>query len=108
MESATTPPTEGPRPIEGAVLRILLALSLSHLLNDTIQSLLPAIYPSLKADFHLNFTQIGIITLVYQITASLLQPVVGHVTDRRPQPYSLTVGMGFTLAGTLSFRGGDR
>jgi FSR family fosmidomycin resistance protein-like MFS transporter len=67
-----------------------------------MQSLLPAIYPILKAAYHLDFTQIGLITLTYQLTASLLQPVIGYYTDRRPQPYSLPVGMGFTLSGLLA------
>ena len=85
----------------GTVTAILLAISFSHMLNDTIQSLLPAIYPFLKDSFHLTYTQIGLITLTFQCTASLLQPVVGIVTDRRPRPYSLAVGMGFSLAGLL-------
>ena len=80
---------------------ILGAISFSHLLNDMIQSLILAIYPILKSGFHLTFGQVGLITLTYQITASLLQPVVGHVTDRKPMPYSLPVGMGFTLLGLL-------
>jgi len=67
-----------------------------------MQSLLPAIYPILKASYHLDFTQIGLITLTYQLTASLLQPVIGYYTDKRPQPYSLPVGMGFTLLGLLA------
>jgi FSR family fosmidomycin resistance protein-like MFS transporter len=86
---------------EGTVFTILGAISFSHLLNDMIQSLILAIYPILKNDFHLNFGQIGLITLTYQVTASLLQPLVGMFTDRRPVPYSLPVGMGFTLAGLL-------
>ncbi len=81
--------------------RILGAVSFGHLLNDMLQSLLPAIYPILKGGFHLNFGQIGLLTLTYQITASLLQPIVGLATDRRPQPFSLPVGMGFTLAGMV-------
>lgn len=80
---------------------ILLTLSICHLLNDLIQSLLPAIYPLLKQTFALSFGQIGLITLTWQLTASLLQPLVGIYTDRRPQPYSLAVGMTFTLAGLL-------
>jgi FSR family fosmidomycin resistance protein-like MFS transporter len=80
---------------------ILGAISFCHLLNDMMQSLLPAIYPMLKADFALGFGQVGLITLTYQLTASLLQPVVGFYTDRRPQPYSLVAGMGFTLVGLL-------
>ncbi len=82
-----------------AVLGILIALSVAHLLNDTMQSLIPAIYPVLKHSFDLSFTQIGLITLANQLTASILQPVVGWYTDRRPLPYSLSIGMGFTLAG---------
>jgi len=77
----------------------LAAISFSHLLNDMMQSLLPAIYPILKSSFRLDFGQVGLITLTYQLTASLLQPLVGLYTDRRPQPYSLPVGMGFTLTG---------
>lgn len=80
---------------------VLGTISFCHALNDTFQSLLPSIYPILKASFHLDFGQIGIITLTYQLVASLLQPFVGLYTDRRPQPYSLPVGMGFTLSGLL-------
>ena len=80
---------------------VLLALSFSHFLNDMLQSLVVALYPLIKGEFHLNFAQIGAITLTYQICASLLQPVVGIYTDKRPQPYSLSVGMGFTLVGLL-------
>ena len=81
--------------------RILVALSVGHLLNDLLQSLLPALYPLLKDEFHLSFAQIGLITFTNQLIASLLQPVVGHYTDRRPQPYSLAVGMMLTLTGLL-------
>ena len=81
--------------------RILASLSFCHLLNDMMQSLLPAIYPILKVNFGLTFGQIGVITLANQITASLLQPVIGSYTDRRPQPYSLAAGMAFTLAGMV-------
>ena len=80
---------------------IILALSLSHLLNDTLQALLPAIYPVLKESYHLTFTEVGLITMTFQCTASLFQPLVGSYTDRRPMPYSLAVGMGFTLIGLL-------
>jgi MFS transporter, FSR family, fosmidomycin resistance protein len=86
---------------ENTVFAILLAISFSHLLNDTIQSLIPAIYPVLKNSFHLSFTQIGLITLTFQCTASLFQPFVGLYTDRRPKPYSLAIGMGFTLIGLV-------
>ena len=80
---------------------ILGAISFSHLLNDMIQSLILAIYPLLKSGFNLSFGQVGLITLTYQVTASLLQPLVGMVTDRKPMPYSLPIGMGFTLCGLL-------
>lgn len=80
---------------------ILGAISASHFLNDMIQSLIFAIYPVLQSGFDLSFAQIGMITLTYQITASLLQPAVGLYTDRRPLPYSLPIGMGFTLLGLL-------
>ena len=86
---------------ENTLFAILVALSFSHLLNDMIQSLIPAIYPILKSSFRLSFSQIGLITLTFQMTASLLQPVVGLYTDRYPKPYSLAIGMGFTLVGLL-------
>jgi MFS transporter, FSR family, fosmidomycin resistance protein len=80
---------------------VLGAISFSHLLNDMIQSLILAIYPMFKSEFALSFGQIGLITLTYQITASLLQPLVGMYTDKHPKPYSLPVGMAFTLSGLL-------
>jgi FSR family fosmidomycin resistance protein-like MFS transporter len=80
---------------------ILAMMSVCHLLNDMIQSLLPAIYPLLKESFRLDFGQVGLITLTFQITASLLQPLVGIYTDRKPMPYSLAIGMGCTLTGLL-------
>ncbi len=80
---------------------MLTAVSFCHLLNDTMQSLLPSIYPILKTSFHLNFGQIGLLTLTFQMTASILQPFIGQYTDRRPMPYSLPVGMVFTLLGLL-------
>ena len=82
-------------------MSVLLALSLSHLLNDTVQSLLPAIYPVLKESFRLNFTQVGLITFTFQGTASLLQPFIGYHTDRHPKPYSLAFGMGVSLVGLV-------
>jgi MFS transporter, FSR family, fosmidomycin resistance protein len=84
---------------------VLGAISVCHLLNDMLQSLLPAVYPILKGGFNLSFSQIGALTLTYQITASLLQPVIGAYTDKRPQPFSLPIGMGFSLLGlvTLAF-----
>ena len=84
-----------------AVFAILGAISFCHFLNDMLQSLIPAIYPLLKSAFHLDFGQIGLVTLTSQLTASLLQPVVGLYTDRRPQPYSLAAGMAFTLTGLV-------
>lgn len=86
-----------PRP----ALLVLVALSVCHLLNDLLQSLLPALYPLLKGSYSLDFWQIGMITLTNQVTSSLLQPVVGHYTDSRPHPYSLPLGMSFTLGGIL-------
>ncbi|MEI7873447.1 MAG: MFS transporter [Alphaproteobacteria bacterium] len=80
---------------------VILSLSFCHLLNDMMQSLVPALYPILKDSYALSFGQIGLITLAFQCTASMLQPVVGMYTDRKPQPYSLMVGMGFTLVGLL-------
>jgi FSR family fosmidomycin resistance protein-like MFS transporter len=86
---------------ESTAVTILAAASASHLLNDTIQSLLPAIYPLLKASFALSFAQIGYMTLALMLTASLLQPVVGYLTDLRPAPYALVVGMSFSLSGLI-------
>ncbi len=83
------------------VYPILFAISLSHLLNDLIQSVIPAVYPMLKSNYALSFTQIGIITLVFQLTASILQPFVGLYTDKNPTPRSLAVGMLFSLAGLI-------
>src|SRR5207302_5593738 len=87
--------------VDGAVFAVLAALSFSHFLNDIIQSLVPAIYPILKTLYQLSFTQVGLITLTFQLTASLLQPLVGLYTDRRPMPFSLAIGMMFSLAGIL-------
>src|SRR5271167_315721 len=81
---------------------LLGALSFSHFLNDMMQSLIVSIYPLLKGEFHLSFVQIGTITLTYQICASLLQPLIGVYTDKHPKPYSLSIGMCFTLAGTVT------
>jgi FSR family fosmidomycin resistance protein-like MFS transporter len=88
-------------PREGTAVAVLAGISLSHLLNDTVQALVPAIYPMLKAAFSLSFAQVGLMTLAQQLTASVLQPLVGLYTDRRPMPYSLVVGMTFTLVGLL-------
>jgi FSR family fosmidomycin resistance protein-like MFS transporter len=83
------------------VLPVVGAVSFVHLLNDIIQAILPAIYPMLKLDYALNFTQIGLITLIFQLTASLLQPAVGLYTDKHPKPYLLPLGMVFTLLGLV-------
>ena len=80
---------------------ILAAISVCHLLNDMMQSLLPAIYPMLKRNYGLDFGQIGVLTFTFQFTASVLQPMIGFYTDRRPLPYSLPAGMGFTLSGLV-------
>jgi FSR family fosmidomycin resistance protein-like MFS transporter len=91
-----------PSSVDGTTFAIILSLSFCHLLNDMMQSLVPALYPILKENYALSFTQVGFITLAFQFTASMLQPVVGMYTDKRPMPYSLVVGMGFTLVGLLS------
>ncbi len=83
------------------VFPILLSISFSHLLNDSIQSLIPSIYPIVKKTFQLSFAQVGLITFTFQLTASLLQPFVGYYTDRNPKPFSLAIGMSFTLAGLI-------
>lgn len=88
--------------VEKTIFSILLTISFSHLLNDTIQSLIPAIYPVVKKSFRLSFAQVGLITFTFQLAASLLQPFVGFYTDKKPQPFSLATGMGFTLIGLVS------
>lgn len=92
---------ERPARAEGTVLAIILAVSFCHMINDIMQSLLAAIYPMLKSDFHLDFWQIGMLTMAFQVTASLLQPVIGMYTDKRPLPYSLPVGMTSSLIGLV-------
>jgi MFS transporter, FSR family, fosmidomycin resistance protein len=87
--------------VHTTVFPVLLALSFTHLLNDTLQSLIPSIYPLVKDSLHLNFSQIGLITLTFQLSASLLQPLVGLYTDKKPQPFSLAIGMSFTLGGLV-------
>ncbi|HKD24023.1 MAG TPA: MFS transporter [Rhizomicrobium sp.] len=86
---------------EETTFAILFAVSFCHLLNDMMQALMPAIYPALKVQFHLSFTQIGLVTFVFQCTAALLQPVVGFAADRKPMPFSLPIGMLFTFAGLI-------
>jgi FSR family fosmidomycin resistance protein-like MFS transporter len=80
---------------------VLAGISFSHFLNDTMQSLIASVYPILKDAYALDYGQIGMITLAFQFTASLLQPVVGHFTDKKAQPFSLAIGMGFTFFGLL-------
>ncbi len=103
--SVTSASTDADAPVaataQKAAMPILLALSLSHFLNDLIQSLIPAIYPVIKDAYHLDYGQIGLITLTFQLTASLFQPLIGFVTDKRPMPYSMIVGMGSTLLGLI-------
>ena len=99
--AAPAVPAAAPPSSKEAVFPILIALSFCHLLNDLMQSLIPALYPMLKQELHLDYTQIGLITLGFQLTASLLQPTVGIVTDRKQQPYSLAFGMASTLVGLI-------
>ena len=101
-QMSTTPQTLDKPSASYAVLG---AASVCHMLNDMMQSLFVAAYPIFKGNFHLSFTQIGTLTLVFQITASLLQPLVGLYTDRKPQPYSLPFGMAISMSGlfTLAF-----
>ncbi len=103
MESVTEDSTgkEIKQIAEKTVFPILIALSFTHLLNDTLQSLIPSIYPLLKDSLALSFTQVGLITFTFQLTASILQPLVGHYTDKKPKPYSLSIGMAFTLVGLV-------
>jgi FSR family fosmidomycin resistance protein-like MFS transporter len=101
MDDSSTIAAGSRQPAGQTLLQVLLALSFSHLLNDTIQSLIPALYPLLKESYHLTFAQIGLITFAFQVTASLLQPLVGILNDRRPRPYSLAAGMGVTLVGLV-------
>jgi MFS transporter, FSR family, fosmidomycin resistance protein len=100
VQKASPPETISPA-VQTGVFSIVVALSFAHLLNDMMQSLLPAIYPLIKASYGLDFGQIGLISLAFQLTASLLQPLVGIYTDRRPQPFSLVAGMGCTLIGLI-------
>jgi FSR family fosmidomycin resistance protein-like MFS transporter len=103
VSAARSETRSGPRRqiAEGAAFSVILALSFSHFLNDMMQSLVPALYPMLKSSYGLSFAQIGLITLIMQLTSSLLQPAVGLFSDHRPQPYSLAAGMGATLIGLL-------
>jgi FSR family fosmidomycin resistance protein-like MFS transporter len=102
MENSIASRSQATASTETTRFNILGAISFSHFLNDMIQSLIVAIYPLLKGEFSLSFTEIGVITLTYQMCASILQPLVGVYTDRHPKPYSLALGMGLTLIGLLT------
>ncbi|MDR6782897.1 FSR family fosmidomycin resistance protein-like MFS transporter [Pedobacter africanus] len=102
MKETSTSTIDPKQVAQQTVFPILFAISFSHLLNDTIQSLIPAIYPLVKDNYNLSFSQIGLITLAFQMAASLFQPFVGLYTDKKPQPYSLAIGMGFTLIGLIT------
>ena len=101
MSDQTTPPAPAATTHDTTVLPIIAAVALCHMLNDLMQSLIPAIYPLLKSELALSFGQIGLVTFVFQGTASVLQPLVGLYTDKRPLPFSLVFGMGLTLSGLL-------
>ena len=99
---AASPPGAQPGNQPGtATFAVVLSLSLCHMLNDMIQSLMPALYPILKENYALDFGQVGLITLAFQCTASLFQPLIGIYTDKRPMPYSLPIGMASSLVGLL-------
>jgi FSR family fosmidomycin resistance protein-like MFS transporter len=99
IAAEATPPSAGRA--DGTVFAVIMAIGFCHLLNDMMQSLLPAIYPQFKADFGLTFGQIGLVTLVYQVTASILQPLIGLYADKRPAPMALPGGTLFSLAGLV-------
>ncbi len=101
--TAPAPKTEDARSAaaDDSAFAVIFSLSFCHMLNDMMQSMVPAIYPILKESYALDYAQIGLITLAFQCTASMLQPIVGFTTDRRPMPYSLAIGMGFTLCGLV-------
>lgn len=91
--------TESKQLAQQTVFSILFTISFTHFINDMLQAVIPAVYPILKTKFSLSFTEVGLITLTYQLTASILQPFIGFYTDKKPRPYSLAIGMGFTLVG---------
>ena len=96
-----TTATPAPTTVHTTSFAVLAAIATSHLINDMLQAVLPAIYPTLKGDFRLSFVQVGYITFAFQCTASLLQPAVGWLADRKPAPYSLALGMVATLMGMV-------
>jgi FSR family fosmidomycin resistance protein-like MFS transporter len=102
MKNPAATTNASPGPADTTTFTVLGAISFSHFLNDTMQSLILAVYPLFKSEFHLNFAQIGLITLAFQCTASLLQPLVGYYTDRHPMPFSLALGMGCSLIGLIA------
>jgi FSR family fosmidomycin resistance protein-like MFS transporter len=102
MDKSFTADSQAIAPAAQTGFKVLGALSFSHFLNDMMQSLIVAIYPLLKGEFQLSFAQIGVISLTYQLCASILQPVIGVYTDKHPKPYSLSLGMGFTLIGIVT------
>lgn len=104
MMNAAKPSTTTPQTgiVQQTVYSVLYSISFAHLLNDMIQAVIPAIYPLIKESFHLDFAQIGLVTLAYQLTASILQPFVGLYTDRYPKPFSLAVGMAISLLGLFN------
>jgi FSR family fosmidomycin resistance protein-like MFS transporter len=91
--------TDNPALVQKTVYSVLFSIAFAHLINDLLQSVIPSVYPILKENFDLSFTQIGLITFVYQLTASILQPFIGFYTDKKPKPYSLTIAMVFTMLG---------
>lgn len=101
MEAQTKTITKPKAAAQTTAYPILFAIATAHLINDLLQIIIPTIYPLLQQNYMLNFTQVGLITFVYQVTASLLQPVVGHYTDMKPQPFSQVIGMLFTMIGLL-------
>jgi FSR family fosmidomycin resistance protein-like MFS transporter len=100
---SSPPPSTLPAQVGETVFRILLTISFCHLLNDTVQTTITAYYPVLKSSYHLSYARIGLISLVYQMTASILQPIIGMYTDRRPRPFSLAAGMAVTTLGLMSW-----
>lgn len=89
-------------PAGKTIYSILFTISLGHFINDMLQAVVPSVYPIIKSSYDLSFSQVGLITLTYQLTASILQPFIGYFTDKKPRPYSLVIGMGFTLTGLIA------
>lgn len=102
IEMLKTVNVDAKQKVQQTIYAVLFTVSFTHLLNDMLQAIVPAIYPLIKEKFNLSFTQIGYITLTYQLTASILQPFVGIYTDKKPRPYSLVIGMAFTFVGLIA------